>query len=198
MLQIGEAQAKYAASKEMENGKAFAFIHCWLKVRQSEKFLSIHNSLKQPQAKKSTTNNEGEPHESSSKATSERPLGRKQSKQKGKKSGEDEYVEVLENFIKIKSDEQKERKARWQEDKQLEERKVALKESKLQWEQEQHIIFCDMYTMDEMQRTYVLAKRAELTMRAKLESQKALSGDGTSCASEHGSGGGDGVDFSSV
>jgi hypothetical protein len=44
-LQIKEAQARYAQCDP--KNKSFAFIHCWLEVRHTEKFLSLQDTMKQ-------------------------------------------------------------------------------------------------------------------------------------------------------
>jgi hypothetical protein len=59
----------------------------------------------------------------------------------------------------MKTDEQKQKEARWNKRNQLEERKMKIKERKLLWEQVPKIMFCDVSTMDANQRAYVMAMR---------------------------------------
>ncbi|KAK3152397.1 hypothetical protein QOZ80_2BG0158340 [Eleusine coracana subsp. coracana] len=188
-----------------------------MEVRHLEKFLSVHDVMKQAQGNKrnkSATSSQDEPAPTSSMPAVERPPGRKQAKQKHKKKeGEDEYVEVLGRFVQMKTDEQKKRDERWKLEKELEERKLSIEECRLQWdlenksnreleerklfieecrlqwEKEQKIMFCDVSTMDESQKVYVLNLREEIA-RQKVTSLKSSVGAATSCASEHGSGGG--------
>ena len=55
-----------------------------------------------------------------------------------------------------------------------------MEERRLQWEQEQKIMFCDMTTMDAHQRAYVSVKRAQIakeTSAAVVDSAGASVGD---------------------
>ena len=93
-LQIKEAQARYAQCDP--KNKSFAFIHCWLEVRHTEKFLSLQENMKQSKrpstSDKSATLAEDEGNEGAQDSTpanssmpaakQDRPPGRKQSKEK--------------------------------------------------------------------------------------------------------------------
>ncbi|CAN6319488.1 unnamed protein product [Urochloa humidicola] len=113
-------------------------------------------------------------------APSERPPGRKKSKQKQKRNdGEDEYAVQLATLIQMKAEEQKKRDERWQAEKELEERRKELEERKLLWDQEQKIMFCNTSDMDESQRAYVMAMRRQIAA-AKEALVKASGGGSTS------------------
>ncbi|KAG2557274.1 hypothetical protein PVAP13_8NG176402 [Panicum virgatum] len=47
-----------------------------------------------------------------------------------------------------------------EESTRLEEKRLEIEERQLMWEQEQKIMFCDLSSMDESQRAYVLVMRA--------------------------------------
>jgi hypothetical protein len=49
----------------------------------------------------------------------------------------------------MKTEEHKQREARWNRSNQLEERELEIKECCFLWEQEQKIMFCDVLTMDD-------------------------------------------------
>jgi hypothetical protein len=66
------------------------------------------------------------------------------------------------HFIQMKTEEQKQKEARWNKSNQLEEHKLEIEECKLLWEQEQKIMFCDVSTMDANQRAYVMAMREKM------------------------------------
>jgi len=109
-----------------------------------------------------------------------RPPGRKQSKDKLKNEGDDEYKDMMQNLMVMKAEEHKMKKERWDKDMALEQRRLQMEERRLQWEQEQKIMFCDMTTMDAHQRAYVLAKRALIakeTSAAVVDSAGASVGD---------------------
>jgi hypothetical protein len=109
-------------------------------------------------------------------AKGDRPPGRKHAKEKLKRrEGGDEYMEVWDNFLQLKIEEQKQKEARWNKSNQIEERKLL-------WEQEQKIMFCDVSTMDANQRAYVMAMREEIEKVALLSSRSGGDGDGGSCA----------------
>ena len=91
-------------------------------------------------------------------------------------------------LLVMKTEEHRLRKERWDKDALLEQRRLQIEEERLQWEQEQKIMFCDLSTLDELQRTYVLAKRAEFAKRASVASSRG--GGSTSV--------GDTTDFSHV
>ena len=182
--QIKQAQAKYA--QDDPKNKAFMFLHCWLEIRNSEKFISLHNAMKQARcgSKRATSSDAEDPAPDSEVPPAKRPMGRKQAKKNSKlgSTSDNDYLEVWSSFVQMKEEEQKQRKERWKEDKELEERRVEIEERRLQWEQEQRIMFCDVSTMDSSQREYVLALREELA-RAKVASVRVA----RSCASEQGS-----------
>ncbi|KAG0527383.1 hypothetical protein BDA96_06G228800 [Sorghum bicolor] len=154
-----EAQTIYADKEP--NKKGFTFNHCWLKVRKYAKFTAVPSS-KRPRTSNSNSidvldqedNDSGKCQTPESSLCSvKRPMGRKQAKGKVKKGGKEyKYAGMLEKLLIEK---EKNREARWQEYKKMqerkasiEERKVAIKERKLMWEQEQKIIFSDVNTLD--------------------------------------------------
>ena len=67
-----------------------------------------------------------------------------------------------------------------EESTRIEEKKLEMEERRLIWEQEQKIMFCNLSSMDESQRIYVRAMRAQIAA-AKVASLN-------SGASEHASG----------
>ena len=186
-LQIKEAQARYARSDPKT--KSFTFIHCWLEVRHTEKFLSLQEAMKQSKrpstSDKRATPAEDEGNEAGQDSTpanssmpaakQDRPPGRKQSKEKVKRNGRgvDECIEVWGSFVQMKMEEAKQKDDRWkeatrieqkklEESTRIEEKKLEMEERRLIWEQEQKIMFCDLSSMDESQRVYVRAMRAQI------------------------------------
>ncbi|KAF8715418.1 hypothetical protein HU200_027065 [Digitaria exilis] len=94
----------------------------------------------------------------------------------------------MKNLVVIQNDEHTLRKERWTKDLSLEQRRLEIEERKLQWEQEKQIMFCDVNALDDDQRTYVLAKRAQFAKMASISSSGGGSVGETS----------DAADFSSV
>ncbi|KAG8069396.1 hypothetical protein GUJ93_ZPchr0005g15166 [Zizania palustris] len=156
-----EAQVIYADKDAKKKG--FAFIHCWLKVRHSPKFVAL-----QPSKKSITSNSvpidihdgeddgisKSQTHDSSM-PSAKRPMRRKQAKDNMRMGGEEsKYEGVLEKLLMEK---EKIREERWQETKKIqehktsiEERKVTNEDKRLMWKQEQKIIFYDLNTLDPM------------------------------------------------
>jgi hypothetical protein len=96
-------------------------------------------------------------------------------------------MEVWSTFLQMKTEEHKQREARWNINNLLEERKVQIEEKRLLWEQEQKIMFCDVSKLDDAQRTYVLAMRShnakeKVSLLSSSEASSAGDGDGESCA----------------
>jgi len=58
----------------------------------------------------------------------------------------------------------------------IEEKKLEIEERRLMWEQEQKIMFCDLSSMDESQRIYVRAIRAQIAA-AKVASLNSGAGE---------------------
>ncbi|CAL5013758.1 unnamed protein product [Urochloa decumbens] len=203
---LSEAQARYAKASK---GKTCQFIHCWLKVRHSEKFATarINVGSSRPAAKTRDINlnvpagsqcgSQAEPQCGSQAADDEgqevgqeksktaRPPGRKQSKEKLKsREGEDQYMGLMKNFLEMKAQEHAMKKEIWANEMradeqakktkeleesrklQLEERKLEIEHQRLMWDQEREVMFCDVTKIDEHQRAYVMAKRAELAKAA--------------------------------
>jgi hypothetical protein len=187
-----EAQQRYATSNA--KGKAFQYVHCWLKVRHCEKFISLHEAMKQPKRpSRSSTPFEGDegghdPTLDSSGPSAKQDPSRKQAKEKLKRrEGGEEYMEVWGSFLQMKTEEHKQREVRWNRNNLLEERKVQIEEKRLLWEQEQKIMFCDVSKLDDAQKTYVLAMRSQIAKdKASLLNSSGGSsagdGDGESCA----------------
>jgi hypothetical protein len=200
LLQLIQAQARY--SRSTSKAKTFPYIHCWLKIRHCEKFLSLHEAMKQAKRpSRSSTPSEGDeggrdpiPDSSVPPAKRDRPLGRKQGKEKLKRhEGGDEPMEVWRTFLQMKTKEQKQKEARWNKSNQLEERKLEIEERKLLWEQEQKIMFCDVSTMGANQRAYVMAMREQIAKEkvvllssrsssTRNENESGADGDEDSCA----------------
>ena len=87
---------------------------------------------------------------------------------------------MMQNLMVMKTEEHKMKKEWWDKDMALEQCRLQMEERRLQWEQEQKIMFCDMTTMDAHQRAYVLAKRAQIakeTSAAVVDSAGASVGD---------------------
>jgi hypothetical protein len=127
----------------------------------------------------------------------DRPPCQKQAKEKLKRrEGGDEPMEVWGTFLQMKTEEQKQKEARWNKSNQLEEarwnkrnqleeRKLKIEKCKLLWKQEQKIRFCDVSMMDVNQRAYVM------TMREQIAKEKfaLLSSRSLSTRNDHESGG---------
>jgi hypothetical protein len=101
-----EAQQIYSASTV--KGRVFQFVHCWLKVRHCEKFISLHEVMKQAKRpSRSSTPSEGDgttPASSVPPAKRDRPPGRKQARSR---EGGEEYMEVWSTFLQMKTEDVK-------------------------------------------------------------------------------------------
>ncbi|TVU25299.1 hypothetical protein EJB05_27791, partial [Eragrostis curvula] len=157
-----QAQKLYGTKNK---GKRCPFIDCWLVVRHTEKFSALQdlNKLKNKRSSKSSNLNlnllagsEGDEgvqdtmqaQESSSKKP--RPMGRKQSKEKlkrGEGDDDDEYKELMKSLIDMKAKEMKQKE-------EVNQRKMELEERRLQWKQEEKIMFCDVSKLDEHSKAY--------------------------------------------
>ncbi|CAM0152632.1 unnamed protein product [Urochloa decumbens] len=174
----GVPQTEYInlAQKSFDETKGFPYIHCWMEVRHTQKFQSVYEAMKQAtqgsrQSRHSKSTAPSQEAQEEDRAPSERPPGRKKSKQKLKRNdGEDEYAVQLATLIQMKAEEQKKRDERWRADKELEERKLL-------WDQEQKIMFCNTSDMDESQRVYVMAMRQKIV--ADKEALVKASGGGS-------------------
>ncbi|CAL4981877.1 unnamed protein product [Urochloa decumbens] len=166
-----EAQALYARKS---NGKTCPFIHCWLQLRHSEKFASLEDNKRPSKSRGQQDSGQGQQDSGQGQQDSGkkvRPSGRKQSKEKMKRGEEDdEYKALMKNLMVMKSEEHKLKREKWDMDKLIEQRRLEIEERRLQWEQEKEIMFCDVSTLDNNQRTYVLAKRSEIAKMASLSS----------------------------
>jgi hypothetical protein len=69
------------------------------------------------------------------------------------------------------------KKERWKKDMMVEQRTLRMDEERLQWEQEQKIMFCDVTTMDDDQRAYVKAKRAKIVKAMSASVGETTSGE---------------------
>ncbi|OQU83659.1 hypothetical protein SORBI_3005G154900, partial [Sorghum bicolor] len=167
-----EAHARYARKA---NGKNCQFEQCWLTLRHTQKFESTLEANKKPaksrelnlsvgiEQENDESSAQGQETSSIPSAKKARPPGRKQSKEKLKKNeGDDDYKDMMQNLLVMKTEEHMMKKERWEKDMMLEQRKLKMEEEWLQWEQEQKIMFCDVTTMDDDQRAYVKAKRANI------------------------------------
>jgi hypothetical protein len=187
LLQLLEAQARYARKS---NGKNCQFEHCWLILRHTQKFESTLQGNKGPAKSRevnlpvrseqedddSTT--QGQQSSSLPSAKKARPPGRKQSKEKLKNNeGDDEYKEMMQKLMVIKAEEHMMKKERWEKDMMVEQRMLRMDEERLQWEQEQKIMFCDVTTMDDDQRAYVKAKRAKIVKAMSASVGETTSGE---------------------
>lgn len=165
-----QAQARYARQAK---GKTCPFIPCWLQIRHSEKFAKAREQGNLPVQSNPTHEGLEDSGQGQDVPTAKkpRPPGRKQSKEKMKRDeGDDEYKAMMKSLLVMKTEEHKLKKEKWDMDKLLEQRRLDIEERRLQWEQEKEIMFCDVSTLDNYQRTYVLAKRAEIAKIASLSS----------------------------
>jgi hypothetical protein len=195
-------------SGSTSKGKAFPYVHCWLKIRHCEKFISLHEAIKQAKRpSRSSTPSEGDkggcdptPDSSVPPTKRDQRSSQKQAKEKLKRrEGGDEYMEVWGCFLQMKTEEQKQKEARWNKinqleearwnkSNQLEEHKLKIEERKQLWEQEQKIMFCGVSTMDANQRAYVMAMREQIAK----EKVTLLSSRSSSTRNEHESDGDEG------
>ncbi|TVU11881.1 hypothetical protein EJB05_45491, partial [Eragrostis curvula] len=176
-----QAQTLYASKNK---GKRCPFIDCWLVVRHTEKFAALPGLNKIKRSSKSSHLNlnlpagsEGDEgvqdtmqaQESSSKKP--RPMGRKQSKEQLKRGegDDDEYKELMKSLIEMKAKEIKQKE-------EVNQRKMEFEERRLQWKQEEKIMFCDVSKMDEHSKAYVMARRAEIARMAALRANLGESG----------------------
>jgi len=183
---LGEAHGRYVRK---ESAKKFQFEQCWLTLRNTQKFESTLEVSKRPTKSRelnlsvgtqqdSETTAQGQESSSIPSTKTTRPPGRKQSKDKLKKNeGDDGYKDMMQNFLVMKTEEQMMKKARWEKDMLIEERKLKVEEQRLQWEQEQKIMFCDVTAMDDDQRAYVLAKRARIVKDMSVGIGETVSGE---------------------
>ena len=127
------------------------------------------------------------PTPSSTAPTDKRPLGRKARKEKLKRGTDSGiYKEVFQEMITARKEKRQENEARWMEVKIMEERKAAIEERKVaieerkvtieegklramneeamnkKLEQEQKIMFMDTSCLDDDQKSYVSAMRAQI------------------------------------
>ncbi|KAG2597992.1 hypothetical protein PVAP13_5KG021700, partial [Panicum virgatum] len=148
---ILEAQARYAKASQ---GKSFTFFHCWLERPSKSKEINLSVGTQQGDGTQSP-------------AKKARPPGQKQSKEKLKRNERgDEYKDMMGNLMAMKAEEVKLKKEKWEKDVMIEQCKLDIEERRLQWEEEQKIMFCDMSNMDEHQKAYVMAKRAQFAKAA--------------------------------
>jgi hypothetical protein len=102
-------------------GQGISIYSLWLKIRHCEKFLSLHEAMKQAKRpRRSSTPSEGDGGRDPTldsfvpPAKRDRPPGRKQAKEKLKRrEGGDGPMEVWGTFIQMKIEEQKQKEARW-------------------------------------------------------------------------------------
>ncbi|CAD6233592.1 unnamed protein product [Miscanthus lutarioriparius] len=146
-----EAQARYARKA---NGKNCQFEHCWLTLRHTQKFESTLEGNKKP-AKSRELNlpvgSEQEDDESTAQgqesssipsAKKARPPGRKQSKDKLKKNeGDDEYKDMMQNLLVMKTEEHMMKKERWEKDMMLEQRRLQMEEERLHGSRNKKLCF---------------------------------------------------------
>jgi hypothetical protein len=183
-----EAQNTYASKDPKKKG--FPFLHCWLKIRNSEKFVApvTNKRPREGNSPPATVDvfdvEDGESRKSqtpdSSMPSNKRPMGRKQAKEKLKKGGEPTNYNLIEKFLVEK---EKVREDRWHESKMLHERKLSLEARKIEneeknrrWEQEQKTMFCDLDTLDPSQKTYVIAMRAQIAAEKMAAFNSAFGG----------------------
>jgi len=195
-----EAQTAYIDKDPKKKG--FPFLHCWQMIRHSEKFVPPVTN-KRPRESNSPPGTvdvfdledvrviRAKPLTLLCLAV-KRPMGRKQAKEKLKKGGEQMDYSLIEKFL---SDKEKVREDRWQENKMmhkrrlaLEERKIANEEDKTLWEKEQKIMFCDLEKLDPSQKTYVIVMRAQIAAQKMAAFNSAFAG---SSGGHEASGGGE-------
>ncbi|EES04596.1 hypothetical protein BDA96_04G062100 [Sorghum bicolor] len=190
-----EAQNAYANNDPKKKG--FSFLHCWLKIRHSQKFMPPTTNKRPRRSNSPPTTDvfDLEDDESiksqtpdSSMPNGRRRMERKQAKEKMKKGGKQTNpAELLEKWL---TEKEKIRDDRWQENKMMEERKLSLEERKLSleerkvaneekkmlWEKEQKIMFCDLDMLEPSQKTYVIAMRAQIAAEKKAAFNNAFVG----------------------
>jgi hypothetical protein len=84
---------------------------------------------------------------------------------------------MMQTLVVLKTEEYKMKKERWGKDMMLEQRRIEVEERRLQWEQEQKVMFCDVTTMDDDQRAYVKAKRARIVKEMNGSVSETASGE---------------------
>ncbi|CAD6251733.1 unnamed protein product [Miscanthus lutarioriparius] len=180
-----EAQNAYANNDPKKKG--FSFLHCWLKIRHSQKF-TPPTTNKRPRGSKSPPTidvldlEDDESRKSQSMPNGKRPMERKQT-EKMKKGGGVQQTNYKGLLEKLLTEKEKIREYRWQENKMMEERKLSLEErkvanekKKMLWEQEQKIMFCDLDTLEPSQKTYLIVMRAQIAAEKKAAFNNAFGG----------------------
>jgi hypothetical protein len=123
----------------------------------------------------------------------QRPTGRKRAKDQLKNKGgyDGSYKNVVQELLIEKKEKRKMKELRWQEAKTMQERRISVDEKRLMWEQERKIMFCDVNTLDEDQKNYVLTMRAQIMARKMVEFSQSLGGSsgGSHTAGDDGLGG---------
>lgn len=111
-MHLLEAQTLYS-NKDPKN-KSVQFVHCWLKVRNCQKFLYVGNK-KRPRSRRSSEEDDDNNSKSvtqnsdtSQPNPKKRPIGRKQAKEKLKSRGEaGPYKEAIQDLILEKNEDRK-------------------------------------------------------------------------------------------
>ncbi|XP_024311267.1 glutathione S-transferase T3 isoform X3 [Brachypodium distachyon] len=155
-----ERHALYA-NGEPKN-KSFQYVHCWLEVRHTPKFLALDAATKRSRSTPSDEVGDGDDDSNSptpDSARKARPVGRKKAKEMMKNAGEGgSYKEALKDLLQVREKEGKMREERWKEAEDRQEHKLSLEEHKFQWEQEQQIMFCDVNALETDVKVWVLAE----------------------------------------
>ncbi|TVU45061.1 hypothetical protein EJB05_04531, partial [Eragrostis curvula] len=164
-----QAQTLYSSKNK---GKRCPFIDCWLvfaalpswnksKNKRSSKSSNLYLNLPAGSEGDEGVQDTMQAEETSSKKP--RPPGRKQSKEKVKRGegDDDEYKDMMKSLIELKAKEMQRKEA-------VDQRKLELEERRLQWKQEEKIMFCDVSKMDEADKAYVIARRVEMARMAEL------------------------------
>lgn len=178
-----ESQELYASTN---HNRAFQYVHCWLQVRNNQKFQALNFNAKKSKSSspfEGTGEEEGEARSKSpiTESTQKRPPGRKQAKDKENNEGEYRpYEEALKGLLEIKEIEGKLKEERWRQTKSMKERKISIEERKLMWEQEKKVMFCDVNTLEGNVKTYVLAMRAKIANAKVAELKRNFGGASSS------------------
>ncbi|CAN6270254.1 unnamed protein product [Urochloa humidicola] len=193
--QLYKSKPKKKNGKGGKAGKAFVLQHCWVLLQHDEKWRTRNFDVPTKSKKSSNSpiddecvnldnsdgsNSDGKRSPTPSSAPPKRPPGRKVEKEKLKKGGESPYKESLDNMMQTRKELAADRKefktTRWQEIKEMkerraaakerralvEERRVAAEEATKRLEQEQRIMFMDPTNLDAKGRAYLEIMRDQV------------------------------------
>ncbi|KAM0882397.1 hypothetical protein ACQ4PT_032328 [Festuca glaucescens] len=180
---------------KMVEGRPFVLSHCWMELKDEEKWKN-RDGLEVPrkamkatmeaqlidddEASSDDANRSPTPN---SVAKTKRPIGKKQAKEaKGKKTGDDDIKKAMEAMVNARKEATEERrlcrmKESADEERRIaaEERKVVLEEKKMAMEEklrlmehEKHLFFMDTSILDEKQKEYINLCRHQFLAQKRL------------------------------